>query len=550
MSERMKPVVIVEDQKPQREGLIKTLAQYGFLPVGGETMSETLELLRRHKDDAAVIIIDMDLSSFPDYAEMAGQEGSQVTGTVLAKRVLRETKLRRPEIIINSLYSDRAEYYKQAIEAGASAYSNKGDDADRNRFLPLIHALALKHSFQSNSFNDSEIARLAEGHANTFELLEYFYRHKLSPALDLCLASAPHVLIVRDKSGEAEGSSEPANFISVYSNVDGIPARDEFDYATLHQRILNQRKLDQLTRYSTYTPEADLFPEGERDELKEFVFIELVNLAEVEMALGIINPFPSRDVLGMYPFSTRVLAEALLEHTSPALETFVQQLLFRWREKQSVKIVQVETSVGLSGNIQRHLMPLVSDRRLSDSQAAGETLSGLQRLSKELSEYNRTLSALLAGSQAAAIGTKGGTTRLSNIVQEIETDYDRLGHFDEISFTVLTDCLAPAERYYFSQALRALAAWAFQRRGEVEGGEKQRVQIGCTLQGRWLEVNFQESSARLSKRLRESYLFEPMSSLRVAQMIIEVACHGRLIDATDELQNETGHLFKIRLLQN
>ncbi|HEV2764063.1 MAG TPA: hypothetical protein VGV38_13855 [Pyrinomonadaceae bacterium] len=549
MAARKKPVVIVEDQEAQREGLIETLARYEFSPVAGETISQTLELLRSYKDDAAVVIIDMDMSKFPDYDEQVRGQGSEITGTGLAKRVLRETKLRRPEVIIYSIHHDRAEYYKQAIEAGASVYSNKSNDSDRRKFLSVIHALALKHSFQPNQPNDAEMAGLAEGHANTFELLEYFYRNKLSQELGPCLASTPHLLLIRDKTGEAEGAA--ANLTSVYSDAEGVPGPGEFDYAELHRRVFNQRKLDQSARYSIYSPEADLFAGGAADRLKEFVFIELVNVAEVEMTLGIVSPFPPRDVLGVYPLSTQTMAEALLEHATPALETFVQQLLFRWREKQSVKVESVKTSVGLSGNVQRRLGPLVRDQRLNAAAEAAQPVRDLRQLSDDLSEYNRTLSALLEGRRPAAAAAAGGrVARLSDVVQEIKTDYDRLGHFDAMLFKVSADCVAPAERYYFSQALRALVAWAFQRRAKVAGGGKLDVQIGCTLEGRWLEVNFQENSVRLSKRLRESYLFEPLSLLRVAQMIVEVACHGRLVDATDELPGETGHLFKIRLLRN
>jgi hypothetical protein len=135
-------------------------------------------------------------------------------------------------------------------------------------------------------------------------------------------------------------------------------------------------------------------------------------------------------------------------------------------------------------------------------------------------------------------------------VREIQADYDRRGHFDEFSITVSADCLLPVGYYYVSQALRALLAWAFHRRAEAIGEEGQVVRIRCGVHGNWLEVYFQDSSERLSKRVREAYLFEPMSPLHVAQMIIEVGCYGRLVDATDELQTKIGHLFKIRLLQH
>lgn len=546
MPESMKSVVIVEDQKAQREGLMTTLTQYRFSPFGGATIADALDLLREHKNDAAVIIIDMELSQFPDYQEHVRKEGSEITGIGLARNVLRESKGQRPEVIIHSIHGDRTEYYKQAIEAGASAFSRKGDDVDRGKFISVIQALALKHSFQPNPHNEIELARLAEGHANSVELLEYFCRHKLVPELELCLADSPLILLFRAQ--QAAGLGDYGNFTSVHSNVNRIPDGAGFDYANLHQQIINQRKLDQPS-YSIYTPEVSLFSNRKAERLKEFIFVELVEVPEVQIALGILTPFHLHDAFGEHPFSTHSLGEALLEHFKPTLEAFVQKLLFRWREKQSVTIQKIETSVGLSGNVQRRLGPLVRDQRLCAAEGASEPLDGLKRLSEDLTDYNRVLSALLERSQPA-VSEGSETTRLSDIVQEIKAYYDRLGHFDEISFTVSADCLVPASRYYFSQALRALVAWGFQRRFEVAEDKKQIVSFRCTVQDNWLEVCFQENSERLSKRVRDAYLFEPMSPLQVAQMIIEVACHGKLVDATDELQTKAGHLFKFRLLQN
>jgi hypothetical protein len=54
---------------------------------------------------------------------------------------------------------------------------------------------------------------------------------------------------------------------------------------------------------------------------------------------------------------------------------------------------------------------------------------------------------------------------------------------------------------------------------------------------------------RIAKSLRDTYLFEPFSSLHLAREIIEIACLGKLIDATDELETANGHLLKIILLR-
>jgi len=540
----MKSVVIVEDHKVQREVLTKTLTQYSFKPVCGATIAQTRDLLKRHKDDAAVIILDMDLTKFPDYKEESQKQGAPITGIGLAKKILRESRVQRPEIIIHSIYADRVTYYKQAIEAGASAYSVKGNKADRHQFLALIQALALKHSFQPNSLNESEISRLAEGHANSFELLEYFCHGKLARELELCLANAPLVLLFREKSGKSEGLPELGKFVSV-SDVSDIPSQEEFDYSALHHQIFSQ-----LSHRSIYRTEAKFGANGKADKLKEFSFIQLVKIAEVEISLGIQDPFPVHDVLGEYPFSIESWANALTKHASPVLETFVQKLLFRWREKQSVKLERVATSVGLSANVQRRLSPLVPAQRPGTTEEVVEQIGGLRRLSEDLRDYNRTLSALLEGSRTQHRLVMGETIRLSDVIEEIKSDYDRLGHINEILFTVEADCRVPTGRNYFSLALRALVGWAFQRRAEVARGDTQVLHVRWTVQGNWLELYVQENSERLSKRIREAYLFEPMSPLHVAQMIVEVACHGELTDATDELQTKRGHLFKIRLLKN
>jgi CheY-like chemotaxis protein len=541
MTERIKSVVVVEDG----EKISETLALYGFKPVSGATISQTLALLYEHKDDAAVIILDMNLFNFPDYLEQAARDGAEVTGIRLAKRLLRERRVQRPEIIILSAFPGHVDYLQQAIEGGASDYLSKAAEADRQRFVPSVQSLALKYSFQPSSFNDNEITKLAEGHANSFELLSHFCHNKLARELDLCLARASYLLLFRNKRGDAKGSSGNGEYFSLYTDVRDVPDRAEFDYLKLHQRIF-----DQVSRYIVYVPEPDVLPPGGVDKLKGFTFIQLVNTSEVEIALGILSPFPVKDLLGAYPFSTSALAETLIKHASPVLETFMEKLVFRWREKQNVRLERVKTVADFSGSVQRRLKAMLSDQKPETIARAAEDHDRLKQLAQELADYSSRLSTLLESSRGVTRSAKGEMTRLSDVAQEIKTEYDRLGYFDDISLAVEADCLVPAERYYLSLALRELVKWAVERRTEVARGEKQLIQIRCTVQGNWMEIYFSENSERLSKRVREGYLFEPMSPLYMAQTIIEVACHGKLIDATDESQVMEGHLFKIRLLRN
>jgi CheY-like chemotaxis protein len=541
MTRRMKSVMVIEDEKGLREVLEQTLGQYGFNPICGETVARTLELLYKHKDDVAVIIIDMELSQFADYREYAAKEAAAVTGTGLAKRLLSESRVRRPEIIILSAFGTLIEYYKEAIEAGASEYLVKGLPEDRERFVPYVQALALKSSFQSNSANEVELARLAEGHANRFELLDYFCRNTLTAQLDLCLTPASYVLLLREEDERGEDVAARGSHVFVYSDAGGLPAADDFDYVGLHRAVF-----EQTSRLATYAPRAESQTAG---GLSEFSFIQLAKVTGAEIALGILNPFPVKDAVGHYPFSQPSLLEALVKHASPALETFVEKLIFRWQERQAVKLERVRTLASLSGAVQRRLSALLGAQPPGLGARAAERYEHLKQLSRELADYSHSLSTLLESAAEPTAAAGDGATRLSEVVQDIRTEYDRRGHFDEVSFSVETDGLVPAERYFFSLALRELTRWAVERWAEAASGARLLIEAGCAAKGDWMEVYFRENGERLPQRARQGYLFEPMSPLHVAQLIVEVACQGSLIDATDELGFAEGHQFKIMLLQ-
>jgi CheY-like chemotaxis protein len=545
MSERMKTVFIIEDEKPQLEAVSKALAQYGFNIVGGETMAQSLELLREHIANVAVLIIDMRLDEFPDYEEQSRAEGDAITGVRLAQRVLRESRGQRPEIMILSAFGDRVAYYEEAIHAYASDYLVKGEEV-KQRLLATVQALALKYSFQPSLLNDAGLAQLAEGHANSFEMMSYFCQNRLIRELDLCLVPASYVLQLRNKGKSGKGQHDGVESFTIFSDVPGLPGVEEFDYLSLHRRIF-----ETPVRRGFYVPEEDALPEGKPKRLKDFTFIKLANSSEVEIALGILSPSPVRDVLNSYPFSAPALAEAIINHAAPALESFVEKLIFRWREKQSVKLERVRTLVAFSDSVQRRLNGLLRlPQPTTDEQTAAHQ-ERLQALAQEFDEYSRTLSALLEHDDDDARRLEDGERpSLSDIVQEIKADYERFGYFDEVSFTVQADCLIPAARYYLSLALRELVRWAVERRAEVPRGEKQLVQFRCMIEGNWLEIYFADSSERFSKYLREDFLFEPLSPLHAARIIVEVACHGKLLDVTDEMEDGAGHLFKIRLLHD
>lgn len=532
MSKQRKTILIIEDQTDQREIVIKTLNQYKFKAFGADSISGSLELLENHKNDGVVIVLDMNLTLFPDYDD--NKEGA-ITGIGLAKKVLQETSGRRPEIVILSAFANRVEYYKQAIETGASAYLIKSEDYQK--VVPTVQALALKHSFRADSFNDAEISGLAEGHASSFEVLEFFIHNKLVPELELCLTRDSFVLLVRDAS-EAQRSLERV-FVSVHSNLSGIPEQEKFDYSKLHQKIFTQ-----VSPYRSYEPEAGVF-QG-MGNLQEMVFIQLANTLEVEIALGIPKPFPVKDKYGSYEFPTKILAESLIQHVSPALELFVQKLRFVWQEKQRAKLERLQTNVALSAALHRRLTDLLARKASTVKQ---EEVDNLTALVQELSEYNRTLSTLLDNTESET-RSKTARFRLSDIVREISAEYDLLGNLDDPLFHVESDCQVPAERYFFTLALRELIRWTMGRKTNLIAGEKQLIQLGCVRQGNWLEISFIENSARIPEAVRAAYLFESMSPLQIAQMVLEVACQGKLIDATCDSPLQQGQFFKIKLLHN
>lgn len=540
MTAQKKTILIIEDDKQYLKIINDTLSLYGFHAEGGGTIADTLELLKQHKNDAAVIILDMNLIDFSDYVIQRKRTGADITGVSLAKEILLKPLVQRPELIIISAWADKSEYFQQALEAGVSVYLLKGEAKDLQRFVPVIQALALKYSFQPNVPNDREIARLVEGYASSFDLLHSFCRTKLARELDACLTKASYLLLFRERPGTREDLSQTATSVGIYADVTAIPDVEEFDYNHLHQRIFQR-----VPRHALYSLTPEAFPGAAAEKLQDFHFFQLVRTSEVEIAVGVLTPFPVKDPWEKFPFSVESFAQESVIHAAPVLDMFVEKLMFRWRENLSVKQEKVKSLANLSGSFQRELLAVVPDKTPDTVEQAEISFARLNQLSEKLTEYNRTLSLLLETPQSEIYDSKDQGILLSEVVQEIQIEYDRTGYLDEVTLSVEADGFIPANRYFFSRALRELIKWAVERKKALE---RQRIQIRCVTQGNWLEIHFQEQSERLSKRVRESYLFEPILSLHIAQMIIEVACHGKLIDGTDELETALGNRLIIKLL--
>jgi len=533
MITKKKTVVFIEDEPQIREPLVETLNIYGFNAIGTENISHSLELLKTHKNEISVIIADMYLKYYPDYEIYNKQRGSAVTGIDLVRDLLKEQPVQRPESIILSSIGDNYEYYRKALKAGASRYLLKGKAEDTYKIIPLTQALALKYSFQLNSTGNSEISNLVDGIANKAELLNNFCINKLIPELNLCIGEAAYLLLFRHKDKAA----------SIHSDLIDIPQQDEFNYSELHEQIF--KTVSNSTYYSG--KDLDVFSDNSAEKLRDFEYLQLVKSNELEIAIGIPAQFPVKDTVREYGFTTLDLAEALIEHSKPNLGNFFEEMVSRWQEKQSVRLERLNTLLGWSNLFQTKLNNLVPKELPKTLAQAHKDFEELKNFSKEINGYNEKLSKLRDYSISVDSEANFSSTSLSEAVREIEAAYNRQGYSKEILFSLEADCLISANKYYFLQALDGLVRWAFERREKVKTDEKQTITFSYEVRENRLTIIFREKSERVHKSVRAKYLFAPMNYLNLSKLIIEYACQGKLIDATDDADEGFGHTFKIEL---
>jgi CheY-like chemotaxis protein len=525
---KKKTIIVIEDEPPTRRGIVRTLEIYGFNAIGKENIADNVELLKSYKNEVSVVIADMALDKFTDHK----QYGTDITGIDLALGLLKEQPIKRPESIVLSAIAFNFNHYKKAIKAGASSYLLKGNPSDITKLIPLTQALSLKYAFQPNS-NDSEILALIDRINNERELLSNFCENKLIPELDLCIGKGTYILLFQNKTAKDTN-------VSIHSNLSDIPLKNEFDYLRLHKQIFNP-----FVSFSEY---FDLIPHNSAEKLRNFTFLKLVETNDFAIALGIPVEFPVIDTVREYDgFSSEYISKALTEFSKPSLENFCEKMVLNWRREQRARLEKLKTFVDWSESFNRGIKKYLPAETPKTLEVANRHFEELERFSYQIEEYQGELKALREYKELNQTDSKQSTIWLSEVVRKIETDYIRRGYAEEISFVLGNDCLIPVEQKFFSKALRELVKWAFDRRNKVIEGSKQVVHIDHDLRGDCLDIIVRENSKKLSKSHRLNYLFETMTSPNLAQLIIEIACQGNLIDATDESDSEIGHTFRIEL---
>lgn len=520
-----KLVVVVEDSPDQRNYLSLAINSYGFKCVAEDTLKRTYTMLKEKWSDISVIILDMDLSNHPYVSD---SDTSPTSGVDLINKVIDRKAAESPKIIVRTGHPLRLNYYIEAIGIGVAEFLYK-EETDSEKIIPLIQNYSLIHSFNENLFSDEALLKVIEEIKSLDELLVSYFVDYLIEQLNNTFQSDSYILMCRIINPQSS-----ADFIKIFSEIEELPSQLVFDYSELHQRIVYDSVDEFLEKNNT------------QNVFSKFSFATLAILPEIQITIGFKNPFPLKTE--RLVFQTKTIVEILKDRTKPVIERQLNKLIFLWKKEQKSKIEKVETLRDLNEAILARLSKILAAK---DSRTLKET-SGLltnlkensvANLHQRLSEYNSDLERILETGQASEL--LKNQKSLSEIVVEIQQKFQ----FSKVEINLVNNCIIPSDAYCFSLGIEKIFSWMASRFETSDNENLLRIKLDWTADEKWLEIHIKDHNRkRTSIRNRQFELKEPFSPLQVSKLFIETACRGLFIDASEELEENFGHFFKIKFL--
>lgn len=520
-----KLIVVVEDSPDQRNNLSKAINSHGFKCVAEDTLKKTYAVLKEKWSDISVIILDMDLSNRPYVLD---SDTSPTSGVDLINKVIDKKSVVSPKIIVRTGYAQRLNYYIEAIRIGVVEFLYK-EDTDSEKIIPLIQNYSLIHSFNENLFSDEALLKVIEEIKSLDELLISYFVDYLIEQLDNSFQSGTYILMCRIINFQ-----NSTDFIKIFSEIEELPSQLFFDYSELHQRIVYDSVDEFLEKNNT------------QNVFSKFSFATLAILPEIQITIGFKNPFPLETE--RLTFQTKTIVEILKDRTKPVIERKLNKLILLWKKEQKSKIEKIETLRDLNGAILARLSKILAVKDSRTLKKTSDLLTNLKEnsvdnLHQQLSEYNSDLKRILETGQAAEL--KKNQKSLSEIVIGIQQKFQ----FSEVEINLVNDCIIPADAYCFSLGIEKIFSWLASRFETSDNDSSLKVELDWTADEKWLEIYIKDNNRkRTPLRSRQFELKEPFSPLQVSKLFIETACRGLFSDASEELKENFGHFFKIKLL--
>jgi ActR/RegA family two-component response regulator len=540
-------VMIVENNTTLLKGMETAFRMRGFEVEGAKNVEEARDSIRRMTGQIDVAVLDMELNDL--------QEEEGFTGADLGLELLKTQGDRRPEFLIYSDFTSRADYYRKAVHLHVAAYLDKRL-VDVKTVASHVRVLALRRELSfSNETLLEEVRRLAEASRDEGAAIAGFCDKILKPAIDGVLGM-PFVLLLSDDRLRQQGKTSttaycgggldlPRGALEIYSAIQKVLFLPGVAGAT-------QAMERELLQESGFVDE-----EGVLDRLHGAPFVALAEKGAFRLSLGLLAPDREADL----QFEQ---AEALVALMSRYFrDSVLQQLLHvaeLWSQAEAKKNRLIEDTANLFLNVGREQVTI-----LDDATRAGEIVTTadlihipkLQALGEDLRDAGEALKNL--GEEPEPPQQVDLAPLIQN-VWEVVAGMQELpsGEFFQITGQVAVE--GSSERLYavFSRVLR----WFAERHGDSVG-DRGSIRVVLSAEGDHAVVSVEDDGPRLASTLRR-HLFDPFAlggwraskapwragrrlSLYLAKLLLEGQPGSFLQDRTDELQGVTGHRLTIRL---
>lgn len=464
MSNNKKKVLIADDHKRFREGLLDHLDQSRFEVYTAENEQQMRQQAEAHWEDLDVIVLDNELN--PD--------DQSITGPGIAIEYREKKRSFPPESIVFSKFDDIIDYYRLAIQLGATAYLGKHDlsiVADHVKVLALRRALN-----PANPKLVGRLARIATRSKDESDAILAFCEDVLKVELDSCLGVPFLVLFSQGNNTRNCASNVDLPIESpVYQELQDVANANLSGLSVLDSGKL-LRAQDQATNdLHKKVNRAVLLPLSSSENLKLSICI----LPDEAVAKG--NRGANRESL----------CKVLSQYFRPTVFANIVSIWSQWTELHATRTstaklclaVGQEINYGLGDN--KQLQDLAND--LSDT---GQYLTQLD---------NRNTSDKLEALSVNAI--------VASAWEVVARSTDDL---EMKAPEVRNDCFVTAQRSDLELIFSRLLQWFVYRTKSMPLDVEPVIKIECQSNEGGATITFQDNSHRLPKKLRED-LFAPFT---------------------------------------
>jgi CheY-like chemotaxis protein len=551
---KKKRVLLIEDEKDKRESLLKAFTDRGFETFAAGTILEARDLAKTYWESLDVMVADMLMEDDPE-----------ITGAHIGIE-FRRLFNNSPECFILTNHP-KVEYYKLAMELGASAFLDKisFDSLDIVRYA---RALALRKSLSiENPGTMRQILKLVAQSTDRFHAVKMFCQKIFAPELESCLG-APFLLILTtgDKSEYCAGDAKlPREANNIY-NILNMVAQPE----------INKMEPKPLELKSLGIEVPISIPE-EYKSLEEAVLLPIFSNSEYRISITLVIQQEKRVNPKSYPLNEEIIPPGKLIEDPIKLwkvlnqylrPTVVEHLLTIFSEWNHIKTTLKEISQ-ICVWIGQEQKAILKNSEVLDN----VVVKKLRAMANDLTESGN----LLRHIERPIDGTiKYDQVSVKKILDEVWEDIEQAEEIrDDFKPQLESDCEIEVQENDLYVVFSRLLQWFIKRSSLSMTERDQFIKVDCKTNEGESIITITDNSKRLSETIRKE-LFSPFTQsiaipfkdltpfrrnadendsehiagqylpLYIAKMIVEVKYGGELIDRSNDLEEALGNRFILR----